>query len=513
MSDGLEFSAAGPLPANLTLLLGTVITALLQSGAPAQALPIVDLLERTRLRSPRDSTPYARTLVESAGPGWLERPDLSYAPGAGPRTGTGVQVRMMSSLSTLGGSSTTTPRAAPGSIAASPLVYEVTILPGTGFNERFLMQETGLVGPRPLLVVFHKFGVSHYDALLSTSFFEEARRRGWYCVAPLGGGQTHFSDERSHVHTEAVLEWTRANFSVDTSRIYAVGFSMGGGAALNYAARHLDPNGMMVAAVFNESGILSHEDTYPQSVPSVQQIYDNRFGTGAPGSASPWLLQRGSVFSFDPFTLTVVPETDLGRNLLHVPTNITRTSGDVPYLITQNDLFHQHLLALGASPATHFSSVINYPGHSWDAVSETAVCDWLRRYQLAHPDSGNSLAHENGRFFDFDIEQDAAGSFTPFQWSVSGGSNLVAFSATRNLLRVRVHIVDAGLSPLTQLDLTTATADGLADEFVLTDFVNAPNSILRDGVPTAAWSHDALASELTLLETDGAAPHAWSILP
>jgi pimeloyl-ACP methyl ester carboxylesterase len=485
----------------------------LQAVAPLQAHPYPDLLSTTRLRLPRDSTPYARTLEESAGPGWLDRPDLSYAPGAGPRVGTGVQVRMMSTLTTLGGPSTSTPRAAPGSIGASPTVYEVTISPGTGFNERFLMQETGQLGPRPLLVVFHKFGVSHYDALLSTSFFEEARRRGWYCVAPLGGGQTHFSDERSHIHTEAVLEWTRANFSVDTTRIFAVGFSMGGGAAMNYAARHLDPTGMMVAAVFDQSGILSHEDTYPQSVPSVQQMYDNRFGTGAPGSASPWLLQRGSVFSFDPFTLAVVPDTDLGRNLLHVPTNITRTTGDVPYLITQNDLFQQHLLSLGASPATHLWSVINYPGHSWDAVSEMAVCNWLRRHQLTLPDSGNTLAHEDGRFFDFNIEQDAAGSFTPFVWNVNTANNTLDFSATRNLARVRVHTLDAGLSPLLTLGLTTATADGLADEFVLQDFANLPTSVLRDGVPTGSWFHDSLASELTLFETDGSVPHVWSIVP
>ena len=495
---GLELAPSGPLPAHLTLLLGTLFTVFLQTAAPAQASPYADLLDRTRLRLPRDSTPYAQTLEESAGPGWRERPDLSYAPGTGPRVGTGVQVRMVSGLTPLGGPTSTTPLPSAGSIGASPLVYEVTIQPGTGFNERFLVQSTGQVGPRPLLVVFHKFGVSHYDAYFNTSFFEEARRRGWYAVAPLSSGQSHFSDERSHV---------------DTTRIYAVGFSMGGGAAMNYAARHLDPTGMMIAAVFNQSGILSHEDTYPQSVPSVQQIYDNRFGTGAPGSASPWLLQRGSVFGFDPFTLTVVPDTDLGRNLLHVATRITRTSGDVPYLITQNDLFQQHLLSLGANPATHVLNLINYPGHSWDAVSETLVCNWLRSHQLALPDAGNTLAHENGRFFDFDIEQDVAGSFTPFQWSVSSASNLLTLSGTSNLARLRLHTLDAGLAPLSPLDLTMATGDGLADTLVLTDYGSVPTQVLRDGVPTAAWSHDPLASELTLFEIDGSTQHAWTIQP
>ena len=480
-----------------------------QLGAPL-GLPQVD---RSRLHGPRDATPYARTLEESAGEGWEARPDLSYAPGAGPRTGLGIGVRMMTGLTNAPPPGSIVGRAAVPSVASTPAWYEVTIQPGTGFAERFLVQESNGNGPRPVLVVFHKFGVSHYDALLNTSFFAEARRRNWFCVAPLSSGQTHFSDARSHVHTEAVLEWVRTSFSVDTARVYAVGFSMGGGAAMNYAARQLDPTGLMIAAVFNQSGILSHEDTYPQSGATVQQIYDSRFGNGQPGSATPWNLQRGSVFSFDPLSLAVVPNTDLGRNLLHLSTHTTRATGDIPYLITQNDLFHQHQLGLGALPSRHLLTVVNYPGHSWDAVSETTVCNWLRSQSLALPSAASTLADANGRFFHFHVEQAIAGVFSPFTWSVSAASNAVSITGTANLQRVRVETADAGLDPLQPLAVTTACADGQPDQIVLEGYSLVPAQVLRDGVPTVSWSHDGQLGRLTLDETDGLAAHVWTVIP
>ncbi|MBM3990804.1 MAG: alpha/beta hydrolase [Planctomycetes bacterium] len=479
-----------------------------QFGVP-MGLPQVD---RSRLHGPRDATPFARTLEESAGPGWERERALSLAPGASARGGVGVGVRAFTGLNNAPPPGSIVGRAGVPGVTPTPRWFEVTIQPGTGFGERFLVQDSNGIGPRPVLVVFHKFGVSHYDGLLNTSFFAEARRRNWICIAPLSGGQTHFSDSRSHIHTRAVLQWVRSSLSVDTARVYAVGFSMGGGAAMNYAARQLDPTHLMIAAVFNQSGILSHEDTYPQSGPTIQQIYDDRFGNGLPGSATPWNLQRGSVFSFDPNSL-VVAATDLGRNLLHLATHTTRTTGDIPYLITQNDLFHQHQLGRGASATRHLLSVVNYPGHSWDAVSEASVCNWLRNYSLALPSAANTLADANGRFFHFHIEQALAGDFTPFNWSVDTINNAVAITGTANLTRARVATADAGLDPLQPLSVTTGCADGLPDQILLEGYVQSPSAVLRDGVSTLNWSHDAQLGRLVLDETDGGATHVWSIVP
>jgi hypothetical protein len=285
---------------------------------------------------------------------------------------------------------------------------------------------------------------------------------------------------------------------------------MGGGAAMNYAARHLDPSGVRFAAVFNQSGILSHEDTYPQTDPIVTAIYDTIFGTG--GAALPFPMQRSSVFSFDPQTQAVDLGTDLGRNLLHIATHSTRTSGDVPYLITQNDLFHSYLLARGADPTRHLLTQVNYPGHSWDAVSEKSVCDWLRGFALTEPSSTTTLADRDGRFFHFDVVQTLAGSFTPFDWAVDTANNRVTIAGTANLLAIAVDLSSAGLSAANALLVDVGTADGLADEIRIDGWSSTPSGVLRDGIATASWLFDALNARVTLLEFDGGG-HTWTVVP
>lgn len=475
---------------------------LLTLAATAQGVaPSVSLRAAQRAaETPRDSTPYARTLEESGG---LNHRVTAFEELPAPLGG-GIQVRALSS-----GSFEPFQNAAGASIPALPIVYEVSVQVGAA-NELFLFQRPADSGPRPMLVVFHKFGVGHFDALAHTSFFQEARRRGWYCLAPLGGGQRHFANDRMHEHTETALDWAVENFAVDGSRVYGAGFSMGGGAALNYAARHLDPTGVMFAAVFNQSGIVSHEDTYLYVDGVVEGLFDSFFGNGGP--AQPWPMQRASLFSFDPLTSVVDSQTDLARNLLSLATFTTRTTGDVPYLMTQNDLLHAQLLARGADPMRHKLAVINYPGHSWDAVSERAVCDWLRSFTLQIPSQGDLLADTDGRFHHFDVAQDAPGQFTPFSFAIDVQSNTLAISASANLASLGVHLTSASLNTSTNLTVDLSTADGFADEVRLLGWPSVPSQVLRDGIPTALWSFDALNARLTLLENHGGA-HAWTVVP
>ena len=158
-------------------------------------------------------------------------------------------------------------------------------------------------------------------------------------------------------------------------------------------------------------------------------------------------------------------------------------------------------------------TVVNYPGHSWDAVSETSVCNWLRNQSLALPTSASTLADSNGRFFHFHVEQASAGVFTPFVWSVNAASNAVSITATANLVRVRVETTDAGLDPLQVLTVTTGCADGQADQVVLEGYSLPPSQVLRDGVAVANWLHDGQLGRLTLDETDGLATHVWTVVP
>ena len=55
----------------------------------------------------------------------------------------------------------------------------------TGFWEEAVIYAPPTTKPRPMLVIFHRYGVSQWDGLLSTRFYEWASRRGWYVVHQL----------------------------------------------------------------------------------------------------------------------------------------------------------------------------------------------------------------------------------------------------------------------------------------------------------------------------------------
>jgi len=394
----------------------------------------------------------------------------------------------------------------------SPERYRVSLATGTGTPERVWVQETALNQARPLLVVFHRFGVSELDAMVSTRYFEEARRRQWHVIAPRSYSQFHFSSLTSQVHTERAIEWALANLNVDPARLYAVGFSMGGGAALNFAARHLDLAGPRFAAVASLSGLLDHQNAYANEIVATQDLYDDTFGNGSTGSADPWLMLRSSLFQLDTLLVQVTPGTDLARNLAHTAVHLFRATGDIPYLSTQHDVLAAHLTSLPLATGQHLSAISSYVGHSWDAIDERLVCDWLRQHQLSTPTSANTLADQDGAYYHFELEQDAAGAFSPFTWTLDSQANSLSLTNTGNVQRITVRTTSAGLNPAALLEVTLSAADGFADEVVFQQWSTPPTQVLRDGNPWLGWTHDGLNERLSLHETDAAA-HVWQITP
>jgi pimeloyl-ACP methyl ester carboxylesterase len=400
--------------------------------------------------------------------------------------------------------------------------FEVTITPPTYFAEKFFVQIPWPLPatPQPALIVFHKYGSTHLDVIQNTDFPDEANARRWFLVCPLGASKKHFSSIESQANTEAVLQWLLTGYGarIDSKRLYGVGFSMGGGAAANYAARHLDPDEPMLAAIVVHSGGVALNNTYFHEIPAVRAILDFWFGDGLPGSADPWQMARSSVIDFDPFTLVTSTDNDLARNLMHVPLQLKRAQIDaIHYVNDQTDALHQHLLNLGRTVGNEYSFDFvpegqAVYGHSWDMLDFSAVCDWLAQFSLCLPSAANTLADRDDTYFHFEIEQDQPGAFTPFSWSVDATGNALSFDGTQNLARATVRTLRAGLDPALPLTLTLGTQDGLPDEIVLTDFPAAPSAVMRDGGAAVTWSYDALARTLTVHETDGAT-HVWQLVP
>ena len=421
----------------------------------------------------------------------------------------------------LGGDGGTSGAASTGAVTTPPLRYrlrEYTLFPPTPYIEPFsLIVPSPLPkGPRPLLVVFHKYGASHLDAVKNTDFVRECAARGWFLVCPLGGSKKHFSSIESQTNTEAVLDWVlgHASLRIDRARIYGVGFSMGGGALLNYAARHRDPSHAMFAAIVNHTGNSSLNDTYRRD-PPTRFIFDFWYGDGSTGSADAWKMTRSSVIDFNSATLAVDEDADLARNLGSTPLATWRAEFDtIPYLPQQNDLLDQHLQTkLGRVPGpTYGYTVVPYTGHDWRMLDATAACDWLAQFTLAVPTSGRTLADVDATYDHFFVEQEVAGAFTPFDWSIDAANNSLSITGTANLARLTVDSLTAGLAPTTDLLLQTSSADGTSDDIVIARWNSHPSAVTRDGVAITSWQYDSVSRRLTLRGNDGA-PHAWKVTP
>ena len=481
-----------------------------QDRVTFQRVPDVVLKAAKAQRKLPDPGRYAATFEEALGPDvdiadLLSGSDLNFQPVVGftPTTTAGaVTMAVTASAANL----TTAP-------SETQRIYGVTLHPGTGSPEHFLIAPAPAGALRPLLVGFHKFGVSHYDVLYHTSFFQEGIQRGWHVIAPWGGHSAHFSNIVSQLNTEAVLNWVIANFGVDKTRVYGVGFSMGGGAALNYAARHVDPDGVMFAGIVNHTGTVDLLDAYANE-PGAQQIFDNLFGNGNPGSADNWLMRRSSLITLDPVTQQVDTATDLARNLSSVSTRTVYASQDPKaYLRTQNSALHARLVSLFGATSQHGLYVFPGNTHDWATLNAKSSCDWLRTRRLKIPDWGYALADQQDVYFYFDIEQDQGNAFTPFRWNLDPPTNAVAITNTATLMRVSVNYEAAGLSTLTPLTVVLSTSDGIPDTVRFRNWDHLPSNVLRDGVATTSWAYETGSGALSLIEYDGAAQHVWQVIP
>lgn len=403
---------------------------------------------------------------------------------------------------------------------------------GTGFAEIFLVvppNDLPHPDPRPLVVAYHSFGVSYLDILNNTTLVQEAQARGWYLLACTGAADIHFSSIESQIHTQLALSWIWSLppglLNVDPTRVYAIGFSMGGGAALNFAARNLDPTEQLFAAEFCHTGTVSLPNEYADNALSrwiLNCWHDSTCNPVGCSMSSPcvaegWSMRRSSVSPYDDQTLQVEPGADLARNLVHTGVKLFRAANDPEVnLLEQNSVLAAHLLSLGMTQGVNFDDQI-VPGavHDWVTLDESAALDWLGQFALAGPPpSGSLLADGPDRYFHFDVAQDAPGVFTPFTWSLNLGSNALTVSQTANLNRLTVHTGPAatGLSTAQTLTLTLSTMDGTGDRIVLTGYPQAPSQVLRDGVPNGSWTYVAFTDRLVIPETHGGT-HVWTVVP
>lgn len=391
-------------------------------------------------------------------------------------------------------------------------LYDLTLDDtGTPWAEDFLLYVPGIPAPAevPLLVVFHQGNSSHLDTQVNTTYIEEAEARGWYLLAPLGATQINFSSIDSQVNTKLVLDWGLANYNIDLDRIYGVGFSMGGGNALNYASRHLDPDGAMFAAIANHTGTASLTGTFAADQGSREFLRILFDGEPVEGERL-FEYQRSSVLDLDA-NGQLVSDRNMAVNLAHVPVQTWYATNDpVDYLLPQSVALDGYLAGIGAD---HTLLVIPWVAHNWWILKETAVCNWLDAQVLTIPDGGSALVDRDGPYHWFTLAQDAGGSFTTFDWQVDTAGNGLELTQTTNLARATLRTVEAGLDPAEALQVTLEAADGAADTVELGGYGVAPSAVLRDGVVDGGvWNWLPGVGAVELVEADPGS-HVWTIQP
>jgi len=385
----------------------------------------------------------------------------------------------------------------------------------SGIDEDFLVERppTLTKGKKvPILVAFHKCCNSELDITVNTSFPAEARARGWFLMAPLGAFQPNYASIPSQQNTKDAIDFVLERFGnyINRNRIYGVGFSMGGGSALSYAARHVDPSEAMFAALVNHTGTLDLRDTYLQSAGDTRTVLSFLFG-GTP-AMQPFNYRRSSLVVGEASMLGFNPSVSMGRNLTHVPILDVRAEFDEPatsYLLAQNALFESLMSFFGGNVTVDIKAGVSV--HAWSTLVESEALDFLEQYRLELPTSAASLADRDDRFFYFDIVQGVPGSFSPFEWEIRSRTNRIDFSETSNITSIAFDPEEAGLSLRETLVIRTGTADSTKDAILLEGFSFPPVEVLRDGLPFLTWVHDFATSTLTLPDTGGSQSHTWHV--
>ncbi|HIF41345.1 MAG TPA: hypothetical protein EYQ74_09635 [Planctomycetes bacterium] len=390
---------------------------------------------------------------------------------------------------------------------------------GSTWSESFLVGfPNNPVQPTPVLVLFHGYGETPQDVLANSDFFEMGMKRGWIVIAPLGAHTYNYGIEYSQLNVEAALEMLAGTIApslgltVDADRFYAVGFSMGGGGAASFVARHADTcDGLHFAGAAIHTGSTSLSYTY-WSTPSIQSTFDSALMFGGPPN-DPTLTfdyTRCSASDIDWTTGLVDPATDMVRDLTHMPVLSYYADQDPnATLIAQTTATHHQFRKRGGK-----GRLIHSPQnkHDWQTLKERRVFRMFRHAFQAPTTLTRTLADRDGDWHGFNITQATARVFSPFRWVVLPSANSFVVDEVANIQNLKLaRPTDVGLNPDADLELIFDSADHVPLEIVIGEIDDQPSDVWLAGVPTSSWSYDAASKELTLFENGQGNYLKWTV--
>jgi acetyl esterase/lipase len=383
--------------------------------------------------------------------------------------------------------------------------------------------------PRPLVVAFHGYSSSEASVFNGSQLDLECNKRGWLLLAPLGRFDVDHGSEFGQAHVEACIDWMIANHSVNTDRIYGVGFSNGGGFALSYAARHQDLGKPRFAAVVNHTGVVSQRASYDSSPDCMccdpgggdrrsayrgvigsqyQALAQFCTGWGGPPAYdysttdTPFFYQRASAIDlfFDGTAWVETSDPPMYLNLVHVPVHTYYDPSDsTGNLVAHNQVFAGAMAAAGAS---HTVTTLSNGGvHAWDALPYSTMMPWLAARTLGLPPTETNIdtaIDQDGWFHYFHVVQQSAGSISWLRWQLrppgaTGHPNSMNFAFGHGTVNVDALTFDWQLAGLDEdqlkIQLAQEASPGLLQQVTLPNYSNPLGVTLfqASGAGSASW--------------------------
>ncbi len=378
---------------------------------------------------------------------------------------------------------------------------------GTAFPETIQYQlgtSYSSVGRRrPLLVAYHGYGGSAASVATQSTLDEVCNQRGWVYLSVTGLDDKVFGTELSQAHTEAAVNWMLDHFHVDPDQIYMVGFSMGAGVAMNFAARHRDPAGVMIAALGLVSVSADWTSAWLTGSPSVQAVLENPLNFGASPSQDPFGYRRWSGSFHDGSSASMLgslaPSQSMASNLGSTPVYLSWDTGDATLYVTdQCAQLSNFLPSLGGevSVKTVFGTLDPATGvpapHSWAVLKENQLANFFDGKTVDRtPASFRALLADDSTVGNVACEQRVTGAFTSFDTSVLPGAALT------QVQNARLLSFDGGGAPADQR-VEAIPADGQAFELRVLGLDSRPSYALHEStgalvedVRSEPW-HEAL---------------------
>lgn len=387
---------------------------------------------------------------------------------------------------------------------------------GTGFHEHYTYQvppgydPDGL--PIPMVIAYHGFGSSAASVSTQTLLDELCALRGWFYLSVTGVDDQLFGTDVAQRNVDAIIRYILDEYAIDADRLYMVGFSMGAGVTVNYAATHRDPDDIMIAAVGLVSGAYDWAMTYTAD-PAVQGWMLNPYNFGASPTDDPFAYQRSSglhhdMGSYPPLPAVLSAELSFAWNLEGIPAWVSWDEGDtLIYLPDQSEQLASLLQARGDELVIRPVTGTVNPADGLPATHSWAVMD---PFQLFHffdgrtverrPETLDVMLDEDASISFVEAAQEVPGGFTRLTAAVDPEAKTIALEDSQNLGGVVFNMDSSGLADVWPVEVSVVASEAHELALTIQDDADLPGYLVEipSGILVGGSEWDAVTRSLTV---------------